>query len=394
MWQEKITNVTKKILRAGLTAIAGFAIFLCIHNFLRGGDENFVKSETREPRISYLTKYASKLFFLNESVGWIARGDKLFSTKDSGLTWDSTRLPEEFEKVFFVTADTGFAVQDKWNSKDRGCKIWKTNDSGQIWKVVLFLPSPCKELTFRDSNHGIVTSRWLSPSVTENGGTDWTKENETTVYNNRENVELRNPDIGFALFLNGIERMAYIDKHQLIGFGDGIWSFDERAGKWNMLSEPDGGTEFTILDWIDRQRIVIGGGLSDELIFLDGDQVIERSRVLVGNSAKDSSADTIVTSIDFISLSEGWVCWQTDPDRNSGTKTMGISKTIDGGKSWELLNPKGLGNNENIFVIKFWNRDYGIGLTSQGRLVNTFDGGMNWEVNSPFEDLVKPNIGS
>lgn len=90
---------------------------------------------------------ARNIFFLNKTVGWVAGYPDfgLYKTMDSGRTWQQMRSieyphkNETIESVFFLSDEEGWVVgQDKWqgNIKHKGV-IMHTKNGGNTWEKVL-----------------------------------------------------------------------------------------------------------------------------------------------------------------------------------------------------------------------------------------------------------------
>lgn len=63
-----------------------------------------------------------------DSLGWVARGNRLHMTTDHGASWTSRDLPEpEIDDLLFVDADSGFAA---------GQALYRTSDRGRTWAPI------------------------------------------------------------------------------------------------------------------------------------------------------------------------------------------------------------------------------------------------------------------
>jgi photosystem II stability/assembly factor-like uncharacterized protein len=134
------------------------------------------------------------LFFLDEQTGWIAGGDGIYKTVDSGYHWTLQSTPgfefstptakygnihffdamrgfcssptsfgsslnagidwvkrfnmqTFYHDIHFINADTGYITDKEY--------IWKTTDGGNNWRKEVVLPGKkILELHFTDANHG------------------------------------------------------------------------------------------------------------------------------------------------------------------------------------------------------------------------------------------------
>lgn len=108
--------------------------------------------------------FATKVFFINEDIGWISgyseeRGHgRLLYTDDEGENWtsfvDSTKIL--FNDVFFIDENTGWAAGYDIE-EDTINYIMLTEDGGNTWKRQMenmFLNGAMLNISFRDSQDG------------------------------------------------------------------------------------------------------------------------------------------------------------------------------------------------------------------------------------------------
>jgi len=67
------------------------------------------------------------VFFVNDSVGWIAAEKKIWRTEDGGLKWSDMSKLDQIEQLAFLDSSHGWAA-------GRDGEIYETTNSGKQWK--------------------------------------------------------------------------------------------------------------------------------------------------------------------------------------------------------------------------------------------------------------------
>jgi hypothetical protein len=96
------------------------------------------------PLNSTTTNVLTDIYFVNDSLGYFAdEGKFIYKTEDGGLNWN-LKADSLGRTVYFLTADTGFAVYNN---------IYKTVDGGNTWIEVFQSAKFINSLCF--TNNGI-----------------------------------------------------------------------------------------------------------------------------------------------------------------------------------------------------------------------------------------------
>ncbi|HEX6891130.1 MAG TPA: hypothetical protein VF141_10555 [Chryseolinea sp.] len=124
-----------------------------------------------------------EIYFLDEDHGFVAlrgcdaddcnRGGWMMTT-DGGTSWKRTTIGQYVKSIFFTSQLTGFIVTEEFVSQSAVYTILKTTDGGETWNEI-FRPSLGKgELTARFVNDqiGYAYDRYTI-FVTTNGGESW-----------------------------------------------------------------------------------------------------------------------------------------------------------------------------------------------------------------------------
>jgi photosystem II stability/assembly factor-like uncharacterized protein len=126
----------------------------------------------------------SDIFFLDSLIGFIG-GDLIYKTSDGGNLWYSTiGISNNISKLFFINEQIGWA--------EGGHKIYKTIDGGETWDIKFTHPSSTfSGISFADSLFG-----WVSggrPQKTTDGGLTWVEQTNTEIWNS-DDVYIENRD--------------------------------------------------------------------------------------------------------------------------------------------------------------------------------------------------------
>jgi photosystem II stability/assembly factor-like uncharacterized protein len=119
---------------------------------------------------------------------FVSSEDPLVSTRDGGVSFTVSTLPDNFADVFFVDSTTAYAA---------GTNIWKTTDAGTNWVNLYSFASGgySSSLYFLNAQMGWV-SRNDGLYKTVNAGVDWSLIS-TQFYNNSQVMFFLNSDTGY-----------------------------------------------------------------------------------------------------------------------------------------------------------------------------------------------------
>lgn len=126
-----------------------------------------------------LDKYCYKLFFIDESNGWIAGESAVWRTIDGGTSWttQSSGLPDIFyTSVYFINPNMGWAIGTSYTEAD----AYRSFDGGLSWEEMILPEDGYKEsVFFLDENTGWITCNKLFTTPygiimkTTDGGNTW-----------------------------------------------------------------------------------------------------------------------------------------------------------------------------------------------------------------------------
>ena len=115
----------------------------------------------------------TKLFFLNESIGWLCgTNGVILKTTDSGRSWVSQNsgVATTINSIFFVNADTGWATSE-------GGLILRTANGGSTWEEQQTpVSQSLQAIHFLNSRVGWVTGSRGVLLETVNGGSSWNEK--------------------------------------------------------------------------------------------------------------------------------------------------------------------------------------------------------------------------
>jgi len=78
--------------------------------------------------------WTNSIDFIDQNTGWMAVDNKLYKTEDSGESWSTVTLPENFyiEQIDFISNLVGWAIASTNENWIRN--VYKTEDSGTSWQ--------------------------------------------------------------------------------------------------------------------------------------------------------------------------------------------------------------------------------------------------------------------
>jgi hypothetical protein len=159
------------------------------------------------------------IFFVNDSVGYLAGYRNLYKTTDGGEHWsDVYQVTDEavINELFFLNEKTGYATftltwGDEANPEHSGGWL-KTSDAGISWERVdldaavgsIFFTSPSTGYmaTTQSDNWDKIVSHYILKTV--NGGETWTIVAETSSPYGFSKVRFFNDNVGYAVMVDAI----------------------------------------------------------------------------------------------------------------------------------------------------------------------------------------------
>jgi photosystem II stability/assembly factor-like uncharacterized protein len=116
------------------------------------------------------------VFFLNDSVGWVAGGNHpngiIYSTNDGGKTWTMNKTPlRQILKVSFINEQQGWAV----GNENLHSLIYHTTDGGKEWTIQYEGSDYLRTIDFISAESGWVAGDNGQLFYTQDGGLHWTQ---------------------------------------------------------------------------------------------------------------------------------------------------------------------------------------------------------------------------
>lgn len=123
-------------------------------------------------------------------------GAGIFKTADAGVSWQQVGSNQNFNKLFFANARTGYA------SNYSG--LWRSIDSAKTWTQVLFLSSgSINDIYFVTPAKGVVVGSAYNLNVTSDSGRTWKYIQSTAIRAEVTRIRFFSTEIGFLLLKNG-----------------------------------------------------------------------------------------------------------------------------------------------------------------------------------------------
>jgi photosystem II stability/assembly factor-like uncharacterized protein len=329
--------------------------------------------------------YFSAPCFLDENTGWVISHSinqyvgscKLYKTTNSGINWTEQLLKGFISKVQFINNNTGYLCggtsDPRWASLGL---LYKTTNGGINWvNQDIDSSGEINFMNFLNESTGWICP-WDSIHTTTNGGATWVSKKayggQSLSDNDFYNICGREGYIKIYRSTNAGNNFSNISKDDSIGFSD-LHFFNENTGValggTNAFRTTDGGYNWTKTDLNNSWNYSL-----HQMSFLDDNL----------GWIVDSRSNTIFKS------TNGGINWflnnyqmQNDTVRYVCTAQPAIVKIIgnhtiasssDGGSNWSTLQSSKFGICYFFDVNSGW-------VFSQGDLLKTTNGGLNWEMN-------------
>ncbi|WP_224996075.1 YCF48-related protein [Cesiribacter sp. SM1] len=335
-----------------------------------GGNSWALQENFKLPPVTPASAYWD-ICFTSTSTAFLVNEHKIFKTENTGASWKTVLelSPNNakysssafFRSLFFVSAETGFAVGD-FN------KIFKTTDGGDTWTTLSWDSKtiPYRAITdvyFIDENVGYVSGYQSDDIVmnfgftqfvmkTVDGGRNWQQVTIPTNWNFREiNIQFLNESEGFAHLTNSQE---YDETYYTL---DGGLSWTKNS--------PDNFRYIHKAYWQNN-----GKG------FLYG--IDQQSRILLYRTENLGQSWEEVALPVFLYQDVNIITDFLFSDEHKGVAVGSggsILTTQDGGESWVSRNKA----YPHFLAFKFYNHQTGYASSGRG-LFKTADGGTNWQM--------------
>jgi len=298
------------------------------------------------------------IYFIDSSIGYMvcntvvwwgfAGSAFVFKTIDGGLTWAllSESLADGFyNSLYFLSADTGWAVGGYGDDEDFYGWISKTIDGGQTWSKNQKGNGSFESVHFTNSNTGWIVGLGGCFSTTDQG-ISWHDFVLTNMHNPNE-VYFVDQNNGWILDQKWYSDILHTE----------IWRTVDTGSTWTKLPV-DSTLHISSIDFVDTKH-GWGTGPAGSMCFTnDG-----------GESWSAVSNSVIFDWIETIQFYNSQIGWLLGGDK--------ILKTYNGGTSWDNLT---WGTYFGLNDLNFINEKIGWAVTGLGLVLNTVDGGNTWEV--------------
>ncbi|HET9481257.1 MAG TPA: YCF48-related protein, partial [Candidatus Polarisedimenticolia bacterium] len=302
-------------------------------------------------RVSFTHGTLGAVFFLDRFVGWTCDRWNVFRTKDGGITWEALPRPSArgASSFFFFDLQNGWLVTP-WGD------IEKTADGGQTWTVVETVGDLLSHVWFLDATEGWAVGG-NTAMHTGDGGASWQRRSfpSTERVGSATFVAPSVPGgdpVSYAAGVGGcvvksLDGWRTYSVVRPVGSGPLLWhvQFADAdhgfvVGDYGvLLYTNDGGA-----NWYSRQSGGPGGfhrmdandpahaWLAADLgnVFFTTDGGIRWRWTLVAGFSQYGT----IQSVDF--LDDNLTGWATGVEQAWGGNTSRISRSLDGGRTWQL----------------------------------------------------------
>lgn len=156
------------------------------------------------------TETINEIYFRNDKNGYLVAGRKMFLTKDSGQTWQETKifnqsdfknLKPEFICIRFSDKKRGLVIGSLLNRNDEVVEalVMRTDDGGETWtRIVVPTKKELFHLEVNGSSHAWIVGDSGLILASVDGGMTWKPQN-SGVERALFNVNFRDDNEGFAV---------------------------------------------------------------------------------------------------------------------------------------------------------------------------------------------------
>ena len=218
----------------------------------------------------YSPVYADKIFFVNDSVGFVSGIFSVYKTKDGGRHWNRLITTDggnmAFGEIYFIDEDHGFVSLRDCDSDDCNGGGWlMTTDGGTSWKRTT-IGQAVKSIFFTSQLTGfVVTEEFIAQSAiytilkTTDGGKTWNEIFGPSLDKGELKARFVNDQIGYAynrysIFVtkdggeswresassNHISSLALTENVAYAGFSSVGWPSATSAAPSNVVRSDDG----------------------------------------------------------------------------------------------------------------------------------------------------------
>ena len=305
--------------------------------------------------------------YFNTPLSGFILGNGYYRSTDAGESWIIINFDGSCQDVFFIDDKLGFiGTQDNYPfpGVNSGGVIYKTTDGGKTWTQIT--NDPATSVLFVNDLIGYTVNYYGQIRKTINQGQKWTE-----VYKNNPDstgYEMHPVDIGF---MNE-------DSGWAVGWsrsGPGILGSTDGGDSWDLKwTDPSSGNSLESIHIINKTVWIVGGsGLIIKSVNVDSFVVI------------NTDTDLPLNDVFFIDESRGWIAGGY---HNHLGFQSNLLKTIDGGQTWTEKKLYEYLVNDMYFVDSLHGWAVGEDTTDSGMILETFDGGDNW--NPVVENLSVP----
>jgi photosystem II stability/assembly factor-like uncharacterized protein len=296
-----------------------------------------------------------------------------FKSKGTGTNWQIFLLDYHFESTFFIDKHIGFATGGDHELHGGFGNVFKTTDGGRSWEINLSSNGIIIKCQFVNDNTGYVLGQyhpWGNGSggdiyKTNDGGMNWipiySGVDTTGFHFSGKDMSFLNPDTGIVVG-------SYEDH---TGSGAGILATADAGENWDLIwRHPDDGNKSHILNAIHAVNSNAWAvGEQGHILILAGLDSVRNIQ---------SNTDLPLNDVFFSDTHHGWISGGYYNDMND--YRFIFLKTKNGGTVWEEISNFKYMINDMFFEDSLHGWAAGYDLDENGIILETFDGGDNWEV--------------
>ncbi len=290
----------------------------------------------------------SRLFFIDETKGFLIAGQVLYNTIDGGYNWNPIFQLDTLaiQSLFFLNPEIGWCTYQDFPNYSGG--ILKTNDGGLTWdfKMISGTEMNMGDILFLDSlrgwSLGIYSMAGGRLYKTTDGGETWS--DTLTSVNLAGGLYFLNANVGWIAggTINKTTNAGISWTQQL--------NIDPRYFNFIQFIDADTGWAFSRGYWLES------------LLY----------KTTNGGQTWFLQSDFHFNHIKFVDGQRGWAL-----------KDSSIYVTKDGGANWELQ----FVSNQFLYEIFFVNKNYGWVVGENGNILITNNGGIPVELISFSADV-------